>query len=121
VCALLRLSARFSPVLGFLAWTLVGQGACATETSMMAHGESEPGAKPIDEGDFHCARAIMGGSSPYRMPLAGPERDPALTVYLDPLPYDARRAALAAGLEPAKPSLPHPISPVYLLGDDCAG
>lgn len=77
----------------------MGQGACAT-TSMMAPGGAEPDARPIDERDFHCARAIMDGSSPYGMTLAGPERDPALAVYLAPLPYNARRAAQAAGLEP---------------------
>ena len=39
-------------------------------------------------------------AAPIEMTLAGPERDPALAVYLDPLPYNARRAAQAAGLEP---------------------
>ena len=67
---------------------------------MTAPGGTELDARPIDERDFHCARAIMDGSSPYRMLLAGPERDPVLAAYLDPLPYNARRAALAAGLEP---------------------
>jgi hypothetical protein len=67
---------------------------------MMAPGGTELDAKPIDERDFHCARAITDGSSPYGMTLAGPERDPALALYLDPLPYNARRAAQAAGLEP---------------------
>src|SRR5262249_33812508 len=36
----------------------------------------------------------------YRMPLAGPETDEALAAHLADLPYKARRAALAAGLEP---------------------
>ena len=93
------LSARFFPVLALLAWPLVGQGACAT-TSTTAPGGAELDARPIDERDFHCARAIVDGSSPYQMTLAGPERDPALAAYLDPLPYNARRAAQAAGLEP---------------------
>lgn len=42
----------------------------------------------------------MDQHSPYRMPLPGAETDPALASYLDALPYQARRAALAAGLEP---------------------
>ena len=41
---------------------------------------TELDGRPIDERDFHCARAIMDGSSPYKMALAGPERDPALAV-----------------------------------------
>ena len=94
------LSARFFPVLGFLAWAFVSQAACAT-TSTMASGGAELEARPIEERDFHCARAIIDEKrSPYEMTLAGPERDPALAVYLDPLPYNARRAAQAAGLEP---------------------
>jgi hypothetical protein len=42
----------------------------------------------------------MGKDSPYRMPLAGKEQDPVLAARLDRLPQRARRAALAAGLEP---------------------
>jgi hypothetical protein len=52
------------------------------------------------ESDFHCARATMGRDSPYRMPLAGPETDPHLAAQLAVLPAEARRTALAAGLEP---------------------
>ena len=42
----------------------------------------------------------MGRDSPYRMPLAGPETDPRLAAELAVLPAEARRTALAAGLEP---------------------
>jgi hypothetical protein len=60
-----------------------------------------PGKTPsANEADFHCARATMGRDSPYRMPLAGPETDPRLAGYLTVLPPEARRTALAAGLEP---------------------
>ena len=60
-----------------------------------------PGKTPsANEADFHCARATMGRDSPYRMPLAGPEADPRLAAYLAVLPPEARRTALAAGLEP---------------------
>jgi hypothetical protein len=54
----------------------------------------------LRETDFHCARAAMDRYSPYRMPLAGAESDPTLAAYLVVLPPEARRAALAAGLEP---------------------
>jgi hypothetical protein len=53
-----------------------------------------------NESDFHCARATMGRDSPYRMPLAGPETDPRLAAELAVLPGEARRTALAGGLEP---------------------
>ncbi len=59
-----------------------------------------PGPAPVNETDFNCARATMGRDSPYRMPLAGPETDPRLAAYLAVLPPEARRTALAAGLEP---------------------
>jgi len=55
---------------------------------------------PIDEFGFRCAREPMPADSPYRMPLAREERDPALASRLDVLPPRARRTALAAGLEP---------------------
>lgn len=66
----------------------------------VSSGELRAGARPLDERDFHCARAIMDARSPYRMPLAGAETDPNLARYLSEIPYQARRAALAAGLEP---------------------
>jgi hypothetical protein len=47
-----------------------------------------------------CIRAVPGPDSPYREDLPGPETDPELTPYLDALPADARRTAVAAGLEP---------------------
>ena len=52
------------------------------------------------EHELHCARASMGASSPYRMPLAPPLEDPAALATLDVLPPEARHAARAAGLEP---------------------
>ncbi len=42
----------------------------------------------------------MPADSPYRMPLAREETDPALAAHLAVLPARARRTALAAGLEP---------------------
>jgi hypothetical protein len=42
----------------------------------------------------------MDKNSPYRMPLADREEDPALVANLAGMPYKARRAARAAGLEP---------------------
>jgi hypothetical protein len=69
-------------------------------TSAGLRAGTPAGPRPIDERDFHCARAIMDGGSPYRMPLAGAEADPVLAAQLAGLPYKARRAALAAGLEP---------------------
>jgi len=42
----------------------------------------------------------MPADSPYRMPLAREETDPALAAHLSVLPPRARRTALAAGLEP---------------------
>ncbi len=47
-----------------------------------------------------CIRAVPGPESPYREELAGPETDPELTGYLEVLPPDARRTAVAAGIEP---------------------
>jgi len=81
---------RLAPAL--LASAALATGACASTTLVTP--------KTVDERDFHCARAIMDGTSPYRMPLAGGEPDPALAAHLAGLPYRARRAALAAGLEP---------------------
>ena len=75
---------------------IVCAAACVTASS----GDLRGGMRPLDERDFHCARAIMDSRSPYRMPLAGAEPDPNLARYLSDIPYQARRAALAAGLEP---------------------
>jgi hypothetical protein len=47
-----------------------------------------------------CIRAVPGPDSPYREELAGPETDPELTRFLEALPPDARRTAIAAGIEP---------------------
>jgi hypothetical protein len=55
---------------------------------------------PVDEFGFRCAREPMPADSPYRMPLAREEPDPALAAHLAVLPPRARRTALAAGLEP---------------------
>jgi hypothetical protein len=71
-----------------LAWCFVG---CA-----VANLEGRGGR----ETDFPCARAVIDADSAYRMPLAGREEDPALVVYLAQIPPEARRTALAAGLEP---------------------
>ena len=64
------------------------------------HLQSSHDPPATNESDFHCARATMGRDSPYRMPLAGPESDPRLAAELAVLPAEARRTALAAGLEP---------------------
>jgi hypothetical protein len=74
---------------------LCGSGCASVRTV-----DGQPATKAVDERDFHCARAIMDGASPYRMPLAGREPDPSLAATLSDIPYKARRAALAAGLEP---------------------
>jgi len=63
-----------------------------------AHGASR--LPELNEVDFRCAREPMRGDSPYRMPLAREETDPELAAQLAVLPPRARRAALAAGLEP---------------------
>lgn len=63
-----------------------------------AHGGAD--RAPLDELDFRCAREPMRGDSPYRMPLARQETDPVLAAQLDVFPPRARRAVLAAGLEP---------------------
>lgn len=47
-----------------------------------------------------CIRSVPGPESPYREELAGPETDPELSGYLVLLPPDARRTAVAAGIEP---------------------
>ncbi|MCA2980820.1 MAG: hypothetical protein INH41_00810 [Myxococcaceae bacterium] len=47
-----------------------------------------------------CIRAVPGAQSPYREDLAGPETEPSLVGYLQALPPDARRTAVAAGIEP---------------------
>ncbi|MES1172882.1 MAG: hypothetical protein ABUL62_01045 [Myxococcales bacterium] len=54
----------------------------------------------LDEAEFRCAREAMPADSPYRMPLAREEPDPALAARLSVLPPRSRRAVLAAGLEP---------------------
>ena len=83
------------------AWVALCTPSCASELAGAPRDSGGGGvSKPLDERDFHCARAIMDQHSPYRMPLPGAETDPALARYLDALPYQARRAALAAGLEP---------------------
>ncbi len=78
--------------------TIIG-GGCL-RPGVDGHPERPGRAPPTNESDFRCARATMGRDSPYRMPLAGPETDPRLAVHLDVLPPEARRTALAAGLEP---------------------
>jgi len=63
-----------------------------------AHSNSSPPTR-VAERELRCARDIPV-ESPYRMPLAGPESDPAGMLLLDVLPAEARRTARAAGLEP---------------------
>jgi hypothetical protein len=75
-------------------------GGCASLTAAGSRLGTPADKTAIDEDDFHCARAIIDWGSPYRLPLAGAETDPALAAHLEVLPYRARRAALAAGLEP---------------------
>src|SRR5262245_1753638 len=57
-------------------------------------------ALAADELESHCARASMGKYGPYRMPLANPVTDPESMSYLADFPFEARRTARAAGLEP---------------------
>jgi hypothetical protein len=95
-----RQSARPFLASALFSWATLAQGACASTGAARTPGGTPADPKPTDEREFHCARAIMDSSSPYRMPLAGPETDPALVAHLASLPYKARRAALAAGLEP---------------------
>ncbi len=74
--------------------------ACAPKHEPVHDGHDHRGTTVLDELDFRCAREPMRGDSPYRMPLAREEADPALAAYLDVLPPRSRRTALAAGLEP---------------------
>jgi hypothetical protein len=60
---------------------------------------ADPLAVPEVAGQ-RCIRAVPGPESPYHEDLAGPETDPELTGYLEALPPDARRTAVAAGIEP---------------------
>jgi len=83
-----------------LASAALGASSCASAAAPGPHLRSPVHQVPIEERDFHCARAIMDTSGPYRIPLDGGEADPALAAHLAVLPYKARRAALAAGLEP---------------------
>ena len=76
-----------------------GGGCSAARTEGRADAQARAPSF-LRETDFHCSRAAMDRDSPYRMPLAGPEPDPALAAYLAVIPAEARRAALAAGLEP---------------------
>lgn len=48
-----------------------------------------------------CVRRATGPNSPYRLPLADEESDPALARHLDEIPAGVRRTVRAAGLEPA--------------------
>lgn len=48
-----------------------------------------------------CVRWSSGKDGPYRLPLAGAVDEPELVALLSAVPPDARRVALAAGLEPA--------------------
>lgn len=50
---------------------------------------------------MQCTRLPTGADSPFRLPLAGPETDPGLLSWLEPVPRDVRRTLVAAGLEPA--------------------
>lgn len=59
----------------------------------------DPLSVPESAGE-RCIRAVPGPESPYREDLAGPETDPELLGYLEALPPDARRTAVAAGIEP---------------------
>jgi hypothetical protein len=78
---------------------LVAGGGCF-RPGADAHLQRPHQPTAANESDFHCARATMGRDSPYRMPLAGPETDPRLAAELAVLPAEARRTALAGGLEP---------------------
>jgi hypothetical protein len=62
---------------------------------------TRPGALSIEETAIaRCVRAVPGQGSPYREALPGPVTDPELRAYLERLPADVRRTAVAAGIEP---------------------
>lgn len=73
---------------------------CAPPVQPTVHDVHDLRGSALDELSFGCAREPMRNDSPYRMPLAREESDPALAAQLDVLPPRARRVALAAGLEP---------------------
>lgn len=54
-----------------------------------------------------CVRWSSGKDGPYRLPLAGAEPDAELASALAPIPAEARRVVLAAGLEPQLARLLH--------------
>jgi hypothetical protein len=79
---------------------LVLFAACSPMHGAVHDGRDPSDVGALDEAEFHCARAAMPASSPYRMPLAREEPDSALAARLDVLPARSRRTVLAAGLEP---------------------
>jgi hypothetical protein len=55
----------------------------------------------VSEADVErCIRALPGAERPYREELDGAEADPEFVRHLEVLPADARRTAVAAGIEP---------------------
>lgn len=60
----------------------------------------DPAMVVAESASDRCMHGLPGPDSPYREPLPGPEDDPALLAFVEPLDPTVRRTAIAAGLEP---------------------
>lgn len=67
---------------------------------MRLRGRARRGPTIEEAAIERCVRAVPGQGSPYREALPGPVTDPVLLPYLERLPADVRRTAVAAGIEP---------------------
>lgn len=88
---------------------LLGGGAgCAPQVSVGRPTRTPRRAVVMSEADHaRCVRGAPGRASPYRDDLPGAETDPTRAAYLEALSPEARRAAVAAGVEPLLASLLH--------------
>jgi hypothetical protein len=81
---------------------LLLSSACAVQRQIGFAGQLPADALQVSESDgARCVRAEKGPESPFGEALPGPETDPELIGYLEALSPDARRTAVAAGLQPS--------------------
>lgn len=77
----------------------------ATGCASVALRVGEPTRPPPDRltipeaANARCVRAVPGAGNPFHETLPGPATDPELLPYLERLPPDVRRTAVAAGIE----------------------
>lgn len=86
----------------WLAPLLLSLPSCSAHWGAGIPDRTPSGALVGPRGDAaSCARWSSGKDGPYRLPLAGAVEEPELVTQLVAVPPEARRVALAAGLEPS--------------------